>query len=133
MFESIVQIKVFRFAIIGGSLYVLSATLLFFFEKKMHMPVSKAYMWQTLITYTLQFAFNAIWTWGDPEATLLENAFKVIRFIPAKALIWYVNQWVFKGWKYVIKSTQIANAITVLTIMVANYFIFDMFVFKQAD
>lgn len=90
-------------------------------------------MLQTLITYTLQFVFNAIWTWADPEANILDNIFKVARFIPAKVIIWYINQWVFKGWKYILKNTQISNAITVVTIMVFNYFVFDMFVFKQAD
>lgn len=133
LFGSIIQSKVFRFAIIGGSLYLLSAALLFIFEKKMHMPVNKAYMLQTVITYTLQFMFNALWTWADPDASMLDNIFKVARFIPAKIIIWYINQWVFKGWKYAIKSTQSANAITVLTIMVFNYILFDRFVFKQAE
>lgn len=131
--QVMIQSKVFKFALIGGSLYVLSAILLFFFEKKLHVPVSKAYMVQTILTYTLQFIFNAIWTWADPDTTVIDNVLKVARFIPAKLVIWYINQWVFKGWNFIFKHTQGANFATVLTIMVANYFIFDMFVFKQAD
>jgi putative flippase GtrA len=121
--------RVLKFLVIGGSLYLLSVFLLFVFREKMGFDETLANIYQTGITYVLQFVLNAVITWADRTASAFENLRRIARYIPIKIVLWFVNQVIFAFWLFFGLHYQIANALTVLTILVVNYFAFDRLIF----
>ena len=120
-----------RFLLIGGSLYILSVVMLFFFMEKLGMKQQVAYLIQTIVTYIMQFGLNAVLTWGDRKAPFAENVRRVAKYIPVKILLWGTSQGVFAFWLLLGFHYQLANAVTVLLVMGINYFVFDRVIFVR--
>ena len=123
--------RVLKFLIIGGSLYLLSAGLLFQFQEILEIEDTLAYKYVTVITYTIQFILNAIFTWGDRGKSWKQNVWRIGKYVPIKFLIWYLNQHVNAFWVSLGFHNQIAHAISVILIMAVNYLVFDRLIFTK--
>lgn len=129
LLEILRKSRVFKFLVIGGGLYILSVILMYLFEEKLHLGNTKAYEYQTIITYVLQFGLNAVFTWADRKVPLVQNLGRVLRYLPIKVILWGLSQLVFAFWSQFPWHYQVANMITVLTIMGVNYVVFDKLIF----
>jgi putative flippase GtrA len=127
------KIRLIKFLTIGGSLYVLSAGLMFTFSEWFSLDETSANLYQTLITYVLQFILNACITWADRTVAFVENVKRVIKYVPIKVILWALNQVVFAFWMLFNVHYQLANAFTVLSILAINYLIFDRVIFTVKE
>lgn len=125
------NMRIIKFLSIGGSLYLLSALLLFLFKEKMKIEAAQAYLYVTLFTYTLQFVLNAVFTWSDRTVSKTDNVLRVLKFVPAKLVVWTINQGIYSLWLMLGIHYQIANAFTVLMVMAINYVVFDRLIFTK--
>lgn len=123
--------QIAKFGLIGGSLYLLSSILLEIFKTELGLPNWKANLNQTLITYSLQFLLNGMFTWRDRNVNLLGNLIRIAKFIPVKIIVWGIHQFIFNGLLLIDLHHQIANALTVGIIMCANFVVFDKYIFTK--
>ena len=148
--------RVGKFLLVGVSLHMLSMGLLFYFNDIAFIAQKTSFLITTIVTYTLQFIINSLWTWRDRKATIGQNAIRIVKFVPIKIVIWALNQKVYEIWDFLTATYvyplvsfvpdpnaalfwerlgltyQIPNALSVLTIMLVNYVIFDRLIFVNA-
>lgn len=119
------------FLAIGGILYCLNAVLQYWLTEKLLISPGWTNVYVTVLLYILQFAFNAIFTWGDRTATFDQNVERVKKYIPIKIVVWGLNTAVDLFLLSLGLHYQLANAIAVLMIMMVNYFVFDRIIFTK--
>ncbi|MHA1852048.1 MAG: GtrA family protein [Candidatus Heimdallarchaeaceae archaeon] len=123
--------KMIKFGLVGGSVTILGALLMYLFIDILNINESVAYFIQTLIALQLNFIFNKIITWSKKSNKLKSLVISWAKFHLVRVVTALINQLLFALLISIKIHYLFAYAITIMVCTVINYLGTDRFVFKQ--